>query len=792
MDFTRAAEEIVKTSKFFLRHYSLDNLDEKINAALKYLEEKELMGFIYELPDAYLYKVIPLSLVVLDKEEVLRFVEVLMEVKNLVKEGLTVYYSSEFWVWLLSVVSRLKNDYDYVLVVDGYEGSGKSMSAMSIAYFYRRIVLGKKLERQNVVFSPQEIAQTFGRWVSQDTHYDVLVIDEGGAALFSRESMSKLARKFIKLFKIARMMNWFVILVAQNITWVDVYIRKHRITGWISKQTRSESLFVGGAEFKKNEEWQHEHFDVASFLKKVKTERFLFSDFVFDPDFLKDYRMHKQEFVKNSVEELMDLVGESLESIEKKVENVISEGLSTAGIPYAVPAGDILHATFLYKRADYLNRGTFTTEFLKGFPTLNEDPLSELLFSEDRSNKQLQKKKAILEALGLPGAVADFYALANFSYRKSDVIFTYFDIWRLIVLGFIEFRAQKEIFTHNLNPLVKPLIFARELIASLGSDTLIKTQLVLYSDFSATVKHRASAYLFKLDRKSFQMDSLFSIVAQDLSAKDVMKWLYHNLLLHIQLFLVFFSKPLIDAGKGGTSKKELSSAFEAYKTYLEGDIGDRGKYYDLINKAANSDVFNKALGTWVAYNSSSSAAFQDIINKYLFTKINEQYFQILTSIYDVSVGNTQKIIDVMKALKEMHKTLETVTPRKETLSEFTTKFQQEAPSFELDNPQYTDYIINMFTKNQEELKELNKLLFDLFLVQVNSYQKLLAETKEIVESCEYDLDELEKSTQVSLTPTKEEALEEINKLEELLLKIKSLPDFYELNELNKEAEEDEI
>jgi len=792
MDFIRSAEEIVKSSKFFIRHYSLDNLDAKINSSLKHIEESGMLDFVYGLPEAYLYKVIPLALVVLDKEEALRFIEVLKEVKDLVKDGLTFYYSSEFWVWLLSVISRLKNDYDYVLVVDGYEGSGKSMSAMSIAYFYRRIIMGKKLERQNVVFSPQEIAQTFGRWVAQDTHYDVLVVDEGGAALFSRESMSKLARKFIKLFKIARMMNWFVILVAQNITWVDVYIRKHRITGWISKQTRTDSLFVGGAEFKKNEEWQHEHFDVASFLKKVKTERFLFSDFVFDPEFLKDYKMHKQEFVKNSVEELMELVGESQESIEKKIENVISEGLSTSGIAYAVPAGDVLHASFLYKRADYLSRGTFATEFLKGFPTLNEDPLSALLLSEDRSNRQLQKKKAIVEALGLPGAVADFYALANFSYRRSDAIFTYFDIWRLIILGFVELRAQKEIFTYNLNPLVKPLIASRELMASLGSDTLIKAQLVLYSDFSATVKHRASAYLFKLDRQSFQMDNLFSILAPDLSAKEVMNWLYHNLLLQIQLFLIFFSKPLLGAGEGEINKKELMSAFETYKTFLEGDIGDRGKFYDFVNKFVKSDLFNKALGTLVAYPSSNSAAFQDIINKYLFTKVNDHYLQVLNSIYDVSVGNTQKIIDVMKSIKEIHKILEAVTPRKETLKEFTDKLQQEATSFVLDNPDYTKGILEMIARNQNELKDVNKILFNLFLEQVNSYQKLLAETKEIVEACEYDLDELEESTQVSLTPTKEEALEEINKLEELLLRIKSLPDFYELNGSNTEAEEDEI
>lgn len=796
MDFTRAAEEIVKSSKFFLRHYSLNHIDAKIKLSVASLEEKGLKDFVYGLPDVYLYKVIPLSLVVLDKEEVIRFVEVLREVRNLVKEGLTVYYSSEFWVWLLSVISRLKNDYDYVLVVDGYEGSGKSMSAMSIAYFYRRIVMGHGLERSNVVFTPDEIAKTFSKWINQNIHCDVVVIDEGGAALFSRESMSSITKKFIKVFKIARMMNWFLILVAQNITWLDVYIRKHRITGWISKRSREEGLFVSGVDFKREEEWKQDHFNVIAFLKKVKTERFLFSDFVFDEEFLKDYRDHKQEFVRNSVEELKRLVEGNEDDIKLKLFNVLDRGLALSGIPYVVPFFDFFYASKLPINEKYVvdksNPYFVTNDILK----ISEDPITSFLYKKE---VDLKYKYAFLEARGLPQEIADFFELHPSYSRVRGVnkpMLTFFDIWKINIMGYAALCAQSEVLLRNYNPLAYKLAWYYHLLHALGSECLIKTQLVMFTRLSYKTRHQASVYLFNLPMGTFNFETLFNLIAPDIKYTDVKKWLYHNILEHLQLYFILFSSIAKQISnlpdKREKSKMSLPSEFRAV---MQSGFGSSQTYLFFLRRLSTIPEVSEVFGMPISYNQYDEGKFLDFLNNYFYTKVGNLYGDILEIAKTPELTDAKKIVSALSIVREMNAMIDCMTL---PISEIKNKQKELMNLFEKYFPQFSDSmafdtVLEVLAEKGNELKEFSKFLYDFYTHQINAYLKMIEESKEIIERATGEsIESLEEETGTKTEASKEEIQKEFQALEEFLVKFKELPDYFDIMSQETESEEREV
>lgn len=780
----QTAIETIKSSKFFSRHYSLKGFESDALKKLEKIENSEIFQRVRTfLPQSYYQKVIPLGLVVLSEEEMLRLLELLEKVYVGVEDGLKVFYGVEFWVWLLSVIARLKNDYDYVLVVDGYEGSGKSMSAMSIAYFYRYIVMGESLERHNVVFTPQEIALTFSRWIAIDQHYDVLVVDEGGAALFSRESMSSVTKKFIKIFKIARMMNWFVILVAQNITWLDIYIRKHRLTGWISKQTREEGLFVSGAEFKKYEEWQKEHFDVGAFLKKVKTEKFVFSDFVFDPNFLDDYHLHKQEFVKNSVEELMELVTDQFETAEKRLDKILGRGLGPTCEPYLVTASNYFNASRVFKRlAENVNKGGAVL-FSQNFMTLGEDTIGTTLLSKTIPTKD---KKLLLENLGLPTEIADFFDICpmyDYAVTPYANIMTYFDMWRVNILGISAFMTQSEIFARNYNPLAYKLVFYYNLLHNLGADSLLKAQLVMYSYFSANIRHKASAYLYNLRKVPYEFDKIFTIVSPEIRITDIRRWMYHNLLEHIQYFYFFFAefiKQLMEDPEN-PSIKYLKIRNNTFVVALLGATGDSSKYLQFVRTFANNETATKALGMPVNYDDFEKQNWYDILNKYFYKQYHDKYQKLLALTKDVQTGEYRKVVQALNLIREINELAMLTTYPLSEIKEKMKMLLEESKKYSI-NSDLQSYIlegINDVEKlKQSSYEEFTKFLIDLYFAQMNYFKQVVEESKEMIErASETALEKLEETTGASTAPSKEELKKEIEELELFLNRIKSLPDF---------------
>lgn len=109
----------------------------------------------------------------------------------------------------------IKKDWDMVFLVDGSEGSGKSMLACQCAYF-----CDKSLALDRIVFTPNE----FRKAIIKAKPYRAVVYDEAYTGLSSRATMSLINRTLIKMLAEIRQKNLFVFVVMPTFFDLDKYV----------------------------------------------------------------------------------------------------------------------------------------------------------------------------------------------------------------------------------------------------------------------------------------------------------------------------------------------------------------------------------------------------------------------------------------------------------------------------------------------------------------------------------------------------------------------------------------
>ena len=112
-----------------------------------------------------------------------------------------------------------KKDKDYVMIVDGLEGSGKSTFAMQIGCYIEPDLL---LDR--IVFD----AKTFREAVLSAQKNQVVIFDEAFRGLSSRATLSEVNRTIVQLMMEMRQKNLFVIIVQPSIFLLDKYVALFR------------------------------------------------------------------------------------------------------------------------------------------------------------------------------------------------------------------------------------------------------------------------------------------------------------------------------------------------------------------------------------------------------------------------------------------------------------------------------------------------------------------------------------------------------------------------------------
>ena len=151
--------------------------------------------------------------------------------------------------------SVIKKDWDMVFVVDGSEGSGKSVLTMQCAYF-----CDPTFNVDRVVFTPDDFKKT----IMRAEKYQAVVYDEAYTGLSSRATMSLINRTLISMLAEIRQKNLFVFVVMPCFFDLDKYVALWRSRGLIHVYTdhgfkrgyfafyntdRKKSLYILGKKF---------------------------------------------------------------------------------------------------------------------------------------------------------------------------------------------------------------------------------------------------------------------------------------------------------------------------------------------------------------------------------------------------------------------------------------------------------------------------------------------------------------------------------------------------------------
>lgn len=124
----------------------------------------------------------------------------------------------------LDIVKKaIRKDWDYLFVVDGEEGCGKSVFAQQLAHY----VSEGDFVINEICFTPQE----FKEQVLKSPKYNAIVWDEAFRGLSSRAAMTETNRTIVSLLQEIRQRNLVVIVVLPSIWDLDKYVALHRCKG---------------------------------------------------------------------------------------------------------------------------------------------------------------------------------------------------------------------------------------------------------------------------------------------------------------------------------------------------------------------------------------------------------------------------------------------------------------------------------------------------------------------------------------------------------------------------------
>lgn len=116
----------------------------------------------------------------------------------------------------------LKYDWDRVFIVDGQEGSGKSLLALQLGYY-----LDSSLTLDRVTFN----AEAFASAIDDAEKGQAVIFDEAFNGLSSSAATSRMNRFLVRKLMECRQKNLFIIIVLPTIFMLQKYAGIHRSSG---------------------------------------------------------------------------------------------------------------------------------------------------------------------------------------------------------------------------------------------------------------------------------------------------------------------------------------------------------------------------------------------------------------------------------------------------------------------------------------------------------------------------------------------------------------------------------
>jgi len=147
----------------------------------------------------------------------------------------TITYGKMFLVWF----NRLRKKNDYVIVIVGREGFGKTTLETQLC-----AIIDPHFTLNRLCFTGEEVLNSF----KNGNPLDAIGIDEGAFSLFSREAMVQTQRDMIKLIMAIRKKCFFIVICCPSYKDLDSYIRNHRVAMLFDIRERGKfQAYIGDA-----------------------------------------------------------------------------------------------------------------------------------------------------------------------------------------------------------------------------------------------------------------------------------------------------------------------------------------------------------------------------------------------------------------------------------------------------------------------------------------------------------------------------------------------------------------
>lgn len=136
-----------------------------------------------------------------------------MKVK--IKDDVELYVDGYLKQNLDLMKETIKEDWDMIFVVDGYEGSGKSMLSMQMAQY-----CDNTFNLDRIVFNPTD----FKKAIMAAEPFQAVIYDEAYGGLSSKRALSEVNKSIVQMLTVIRQRNLFVFIVLPTFFDLDKYV----------------------------------------------------------------------------------------------------------------------------------------------------------------------------------------------------------------------------------------------------------------------------------------------------------------------------------------------------------------------------------------------------------------------------------------------------------------------------------------------------------------------------------------------------------------------------------------
>jgi len=244
-------------------------------------------------------------------------------IDEVTKEELSYHINPKLVTSLDKIKESLHHkDQDYVLIVDGTEGSGKSVFAMQIGKY-----IDPTLDLNNICMDADE----FKKAIQNAKQFQTVIFDEAFTGLSSKGALSQINRMLVSLMMQMRQKNLFVIVVLPSFFLLDKYVALFRAKSLFHiYQYKKRRCFVGLNHKKKQYIYLtgKKVYSYGKITKKCRYKGNFFNNYVVNEN---KYRAKKAKALEN-MENNTEIQPKYLVQRNKMIDALYKQGLTQQAV----------------------------------------------------------------------------------------------------------------------------------------------------------------------------------------------------------------------------------------------------------------------------------------------------------------------------------------------------------------------------------------------------------------------------------------------------------------------------